>query len=306
MLGQMLKTLHGTRVGGNIGRSLLADLPDIGRDDVVVLELSSYMLHYLGERRWSPHVGLITMIADDHLKWHGSRESYVAAKANLVRFQAPGDWAVLNELDGRTPAIERLTAARVKKYGADGRRPFQLAVPGAHNQINAQAAFAAASVFGVEWEQAQESVRGFKGLPHRLELVHEDGGVRYFNDSIATIPEAAVAALEAFPPRTVIQIVGGDDKGLDMTQMFDALSGRAKAVLCVGRTGPAAAAAVRDRRGAPAQDCGNLATAVRRAREIAAPGDVVLLSPGYASYDQFVNFEKRGEAFATLVRERGR
>jgi UDP-N-acetylmuramoylalanine--D-glutamate ligase len=129
--------------------------------------------------------------------------------------------------------------------------------------------------------------------------------VRYFNDSIATIPEAAVAALDSFPTRRVIQIVGGYDKGLPMTAMCNALVERAKAALCIGATGSKLVEMIS---GAPHQgaaavyDCGDLATAVKIARQIAVPGDVVLLSPGCASYDQFVNFEERGEAFARLTR----
>jgi UDP-N-acetylmuramoylalanine--D-glutamate ligase len=128
--------------------------------------------------------------------------------------------------------------------------------------------------------------------------------VRYYNDSIATIPEAAVAALEAFPARKVIQIVGGYDKGLPITGMCGALAERAKAVLCIGATGRRIAAAVGHTtyHAAGCYQCGDLATAMKIARSIAAAGDVVLLSPGFASYDQFTNFEQRGEMFAALAK----
>src|SRR5204862_1819357 len=150
-----------------------------------------------------------------------------------------------------------------------------LRVPGRHNQLNAQGAFAAAQLLGASWEQAQAALRDFRGLPHRLQLVHEsDGGVRYYNDSIATVPEAAVAALESFPPKRVIQIVGGYDKGLPLTAMCHALVERAKAALCVGVTGKRiiemmAGAAHPAAGAAPAYDCGDLPAAMKMARTIA-------------------------------------
>jgi UDP-N-acetylmuramoylalanine--D-glutamate ligase len=305
MLGEILRRRFTTWVGGNIGGSLLPALERIDATDLVVLELSSYMLDYLEPMRWSPHVGLVTLIAPDHLEWHGSYEAYLAAKGNLFRFQRPDDVAVAN---GECPAaveLGRLSAGRKVKYAVEGRRPFELSLPGRHNQLNAQGAFAAASVLGVTCDEAQAALRTFARLPHRLELVHEADGVRWYNDSIATIPEAAVAALDAFPAKRVIQIVGGADKGLPMKALCAALCERAKAVLCIGLLGPSIAEQMgqsASQAAAPTYRCGDLVTAVKMAREIATPGDVVLLSPGCASYDQFVNFEKRGEAFAQLAR----
>ena len=307
LLGQMLKQKHVTHVGGNIGKSLLFELPNIRKDDLVVLELSSFMLEYLAEAKWSPHIAVVTMIAADHLDRHGTKEAYVDAKLNLVRFQRHDDVAVLNESCPDRETFAHATIARKVYFGLEGRRPFDLKIPGWHNQLNAQAAFAAAEQFHISWDDAQRAVANFPGLPHRLELVHERDGVRYYNDSIATIPEAAVAALTSFPSKSVIQIVGGYDKKLDMTAMCAALVERAKAVLCIGQTGPAIAALLEQspRLGAAAcYTCGDLATAMKVARDIAAPGDVVLLSTGCASYDQFRNFEERGKHFAALARSR--
>ena len=306
LLGGMLWQRHRTHVGGNIGKSLLFELPNIHKDDLVVLELSSFMLEYLAEAKWSPHVAVVTMIAADHLDRHGNKEAYVDAKLNLVRFQQKDDVAVLNEACPDRETFARATAARKVYFSLDGRKAFDLKIPGMHNQLNAQAAFAAAELFGVSWEDAQRAVADFRGLPHRLELVHERDGVRYFNDSIATIPEAAIAALASFPPRSVVQIVGGYDKKLDLTAMCAALVEQAKAVLCIGQTGPAIAAMVgqSQKTGAAAcYACGDLPTAMKIARQITSPCDVVLLGTGCASYDQFRNFEERGNAFAKLARE---
>ncbi len=305
MIGQLLAGRFRTWVGGNIGKSLLLDLPNIGKDDLVVLELSSFMLDYLATRSWSPHVAVLTMVAADHIEWHGSVAAYAEAKKTLVRFQTPNDFAILNEENELTGELIHQTRAKVILFGLKNRRPFELIIPGRHNQLNAQAAFAAAGVFGVSWEQAQAVLAKFAGLPHRLQLVHEENGVRYYNDSIATIPEAAVAALDSFPGRKVIQIVGGYDKHLPFTDMCAALAERAKAVLCIGATGSKIAGLMGESPkigGAAAYECGDLKTAVETAKKIAAPGDVVLLSTGCASYDQFVNFEQRGEMFSRLAR----
>jgi len=305
MLGAILSSRFRTWVGGNIGRSLLFDLPDIGKKDPVVLELSSYMLEHLRPMAWSPHVAVVTMLAPDHLEWHGSFEAYARAKRTIMQFQRADDIAVVNGNDPGARELATAAAGKVAYFGLQGERPFELALPGAHNQFNAQAAYLAASMLGISWDEAQEVLRHFVGLPHRLQLVHEAKGVRYFNDSIATIPEAAIAALNAFAPRTVIQIVGGYDKHLPFTMLSAALAERAKAALCIGTTGPAIAELMAQsmlQSPAPAYSCGDLPTAMRMARQIAAAGDVVLLSPGCASYDQFVNFEKRGETFTKLAK----
>lgn len=303
LLGEMLQRRFTTHVGGNIGKSLLPELLRIGKTDVVVLELSSFMLHYLRDLKWSPHVAVVTMVAADHLDWHGSREAYVADKWAIVEFQRPDDYAVLNESDATSRELATKTKGKVVWFGTEGREPFEMMLPGAHNQLNAQAAFAAAGILGVTRDEAAAAARTFRGLDHRLNLVHEANGVRYYDDSIATIPEAAVAALNAFPPRTVLQIVGGSDKGLDFTGMCNALAERAKAVLCIGLTGDRIATMLEAIRGAAVYRCGDLATAMKEAKAIAAAGDVVLLSTGCASYDQFSNFQERGDLFAKLARE---
>ena len=306
MLGEMLKGRYTTWVGGNIGRPLLGDLHQIDKTHLIVLELSSFMLDDLGKMRWSPHISVVTMVAKDHLDWHGSAQAYIEAKKNIVRFQRPDDFAVLNDEDPGAMAMASATHARIVPFSVFGSRPLKLLISGTHNQSNAQAAFAAAHLLGVEWEEAQEAVRLFAGLPHRLQLIHEDAhGVRWVNDSIATIPEAAVAALESFPCRRVIQIVGGKDKGLSFVGMCNALVERAKAALCIGATGKQIEERMSQSshaNGAAIYYCGDLKTAVQVARQIATGGDVVLLSTGCASQDQFVNFQERGDAFSELAR----
>jgi UDP-N-acetylmuramoylalanine--D-glutamate ligase len=307
MLGKILSRQFTTWFGGNIGGSLLPELGRIDKTHVAVLELSSYMLHYLGEMRWSPHIAVATIVTKDHVEWHGSEAAYRDAKRNIVRYQRPDDFAVLCAEDEGSMSFAASTRAKVVQYAVNGRRPFELRVPGRHNQLNAQGAYAAAALLGVAWDTSQEALREFEGLPHRLQLVHESSaGVRYYNDSIATIPEAAVAALESFPTKRVIQIVGGYDHGISITEMCNALAEKAKAVLCVGATGKRIAEVMSQaahQGGAAVYDCGDLPTAMKMAKSVATSGDVVLLSTGFKSYDQFANFEERGEAFARLARE---
>jgi UDP-N-acetylmuramoylalanine--D-glutamate ligase len=305
LLHRMLGARYKTWLGGNIGGSLLSRLPDIGKTDLVVLELSSYMLEHLRPMRWSPHVAVVTMLTQDHIEWHGSPEAYIDAKKNIVRFQRNDDIAVIGEDNAEAASFATETPGKVIYYGLRDRKPFELKLAGVHNQLNAQAAFAGAHAVGVTWDEAQGAVRDLVGLPHRLQLVHEARGVRYYNDSIATIPEAAIAALESFPAKRVIQIVGGYDKHLPLGPMCAALTRHAKAALCIGVTGPAIASAMAQAdipTAAAVYQCGDLATAIKIASQIAVEGDIVLLSTGCASYDQFVNFEARGDAFTQLAR----
>jgi len=309
MLARMLATKFNTHLGGNIGVSLLDRLTTIGPGDVVVLELSSFMLHYLGEARWSPSVALVTMIGSDHLDWHGSQAAYVAAKTNIVRYQRPGDLAVLCGEDAGAMGLAEMcgrAGARVIEYRSGER--IELSVAGSHNQLNAAGAMATAGAMGIDAATAARSVRDFEALPHRLRQVHVAAGVAYYDDSIATVPASAMAALESFAAGKVIQIVGGHDAKAELGPMCELLAARAKAVLCIGATGKAIAAMVEKAKataggnGAMVHACGDLASAVQVAKSIAVEGDVVLLSPGCKSYDQFVNFERRGNDFVELVR----
>jgi UDP-N-acetylmuramoylalanine--D-glutamate ligase len=141
-------------------------------------------------------------------------------------------------------------------------------------------------------------------LPHRLQLVHESNGIKWINDSIATIPEAAVVAMQSYPAGKVIQIIGGYDKQLDMRVMCETLSRQCKAILTIGSLGPKLAAMIRETPNQTAElhECGDLERATIEARKIAKPGDIILLSTGCASYDQFTNFESRGDQFTKLAK----
>ncbi|MEX0885006.1 MAG: UDP-N-acetylmuramoyl-L-alanine--D-glutamate ligase [Phycisphaeraceae bacterium] len=308
-------------VGGNIGGSLLARVDEIAPDDVVVLELSSFMLHALAADGWSPHVAVVTNIAPNHLDWHGSFDAYVAAKQVILDHQGEADVAILG---AGVDALLRPRAGQVVSGAAVGEHSLAPALPGAHNVANAMAAIQAAAALGVARSDAAAALADFTGLPHRLQLVAEHAGVRYYNDSKATTPEAARLAMASFPAGRVHAILGGADKGSDLAEMARFARGHCAAVYTIGAMGDAIAdAATRgsatddwasvhgssraatcggvtwagEEGGAAIVRCGELDVAVREAVRRIRRGDVVLLSPGCASLDQFASYEQRGARF---------
>lgn len=303
MIGAILERVRCCHVGGNIGRSLLEELPAIAPDHVVVLELSSFQLEDLPLVGIGPHVAVVTNFAPNHLDRHGTVEAYADAKKNIFRFQSARDVLVLNAADPIVSTWGTEAPGRVELFDPEA-DPFELIVPGAHNQANAQAAWTAARQFGVDRATAAAGLAGFGGLPHRLEFVAERRGVRYYNDSKCTTPDGAIVALETFPPRSTMMIVGGYDKHVSFAALGAALAERAKAVIVLGQTADQIAQAVEKHRRdvSPALlRAEDLDSAVRLAAEQAAAGDSVLLSPACASFDMFTNYEHRGQAFVELV-----
>ena len=300
-------------VGGNIGhRALLPRVGEIGPGDTVVLELSSFQLEDLGELKRSPHVAIVTNIAPNHLDRHGTMAEYVRCKQNILRFQQPTDFAILNGDDAALADWAGLTRGQVRWYRAAEAAGLDLQVVGRHNRLNAAAAMAVGAVLGVPQAIMAAALATFRALPHRLERVGQINGVRYFNDSKATTPESTRIALDAFADENapVILIVGGYDKKIDIEPLCRDLARRAKAVITIGQTGPKFAEGVARHRvaGSPAGQvfqAGQLAAAVKLAMELAAPGDAVVLSPASASFDQFANYEERGRAFVDLVAAAG-
>jgi len=299
MIGHVLGKAARAWVGGNIGGSLLPTLSEIGDEDRVVLELSSFMLRGIREDRWSPHIAVVTNITPNHLDWHADFDDYVASKATIAAFQQPGDVLIrgnavpVEAADGvDTPTL--LTVEEVRDSLGDG-----FLLPGRHNLDNARLAVAACVAAGVDAQRACELLGDFTGLPHRLQFVCENAGITFYNDSKSTTPEAAALAIDAFAGRPIHLILGGHDKGSDLT----GLAGHAavcKGVYTIGATGDAIADAAAAG-SAEVVRCGTLDRAVEQAVMRAARGDVVLLSPGCASWDQFTNFEQRGSAFVEAV-----
>ena len=285
---EWLGFILGAPVAGNVGRAL-SDLDgEAEPEQLIVCELSSFQLEDIHEFR--PHIAVLLNLEADHLDRHGSFEAYRDAKLRIFENQTEADTAVVpRDLDHKV-------AARRIEFAAGDRLPAEPSLLGAHNRENAAAATAAARAAGAGDDEIARGLREFKGVPHRLELVGERGGVRWVNDSKATNVAAALRALKAYEDEPVRLILGGSSKGEDFAPLAAALGPNVRAVYVIGETADELARAIPD-----TIQAGDLATAVERAGAAAQPGEVVLLSPACASYDQFGDFEERGEEFKRLV-----
>ena len=309
MLGDILSEKFVTHVGGNIGKSLLSDLDTIKQDHIVVLELSSFQLEYTAEIQFRPNIALATNIVPNHLDRHGDMQNYVAAKKNIFRFQTADDLLILNAQDEAFSDWQKQAPSQVQFFSANTKPKFELLVPGEHNQANAQAAWAAAKSLGVSRQQAQRALSNFSGLKHRLAFVCESAGFKYFNDSKCTTPEGAIVALDSFPIKKAIILLGGYDKNVSFDKLAKQANQKAKCVIAFGQVAQKIACAIKnDLTHNPTQEHSGafilvetLEQAVAEAQKIANPGDSILLSPACASYDQFTNYEQRGDIFCNLV-----
>lgn len=300
---------------GNIG---LALSEAVRRDvDVIVAEVSSFQLRFTDSFR--PAVGTWLNLAPDHLDWHRDLDAYAAAKARIWAHQTEGDVAVANAGDPVVMAAAAGAASRVVTFGLDaaGGADFRVAdgdlagpdgpilpvaeLPRAlpHDVANALAAAATAMAAGARAEGVAEALRRYPALSHRVVLVGERDGVRWYNDSKATNPHAAAAAIRGFP--SVVLIAGGRNKGLDLGALAaPEVAGHVRAVVALGEAGPEVAAAFDGVR--PVVAAPTMAEAVLRAAGLARPGDAVLLSPACASFDAYRSYAERGDDFADRVR----
>jgi UDP-N-acetylmuramoylalanine--D-glutamate ligase len=315
-------------LSGNIGNQpLLTILDQIYRDDLVVLELSSFQLEQLAEIQKAPDVALLTNLTPNHLDRYRTFENYCDAKENIFKYQKPDDnhhaVSIFN-------AEDKIAAEWFEKYKNDDGRTFIkfsaddvsnelrncYALPGRANLSNLAAAMAIAKYFGAEDDQIKHCLPEFKALPHRLELVADINGVRWYNDSKATTPEGAITALDAFE-KPIIIIAGGYDKNIPFDKLGEKITQKAKAAILIGKTASKIDKAIQNAQMSlrEAQRRSNLqsintkielvdslAEAVQLAHQLAASGDVVLLSPACASYDMFENYEQRGQEFTRLVK----
>ena len=294
LLGEIFRAAdRPVAVAGNVGRPLTGLDGAIADDAWIVCELSSFQLEDIDELR--PRVAVLLNLTPDHLDRHGSLDAYRAAKLRIFENQEADDVAVVPH--GFPPVPGR---ARRVEFAADDPLPAEPGIPGEHNRENAAAAAAAARAAGIPDDAIAAALQSFAGVPHRLELVRELDGVRWVNDSKATNPEAAERALSAYPPGLRV-ILGGSRKGTP----FAGLAARAHEsgvsfAYLIGESADEIAEALA-RQGVRFRHSGDLAQAVADAQADAEPGDVVLLSPACASYDQFESFEERGARFRQLV-----
>jgi UDP-N-acetylmuramoylalanine--D-glutamate ligase len=297
LLGAMFRAAGREAVAaGNEQAWQVSDL-DAGLDPGawIVAELSSFQLEDIEGFR--PRVAVLLNLEPDHLDRHGTLEAYRDAKLRIFENQTPEDTAVLPKSWGQAPGRGRRVA-----FSASDRLPAEPFIPGAHNRENAAAATAAARAAGLGEDAIAEGLRTFPGVPHRLELVADADGVRYVNDSKATNVAAALRGLAAYAAEPLRLILGGSLKGESFRPLAEALGPNVRSVHLIGEAAGELATEL-ERAGIRHERDGDLEHAVRAAAAVAEPGDIVLLSPACASYDQFANFEERGDAFRALVSE---
>lgn len=312
-------------LGGNIGRPLVAEVENIKPSDISVVELSSFQLHTM---KRSADIAVVTNVTPNHLDWHTDFNEYVDAKRAVFKYQKPGGRVVLNYDnditrgfgEGRDGAvyfsssrllddgyslkdgkIVRTEGGRIEREVLDIDTIY---IPGMHNVENYMAA--AAAVEGlVEDGTIRRTATEFKGVPHRIEFVRELDGVSYYNDSIASSPARTTAGLKSFGDKKVILIAGGYDKKIPFDDFGAVVNEHVKKLVLVGFTSEKIEAAVKNAgnyNNLPIFRCDEFKAAVEKAREIAQPGDTVILSPACASFDLFKNFEDRGNTFKDIVK----
>jgi UDP-N-acetylmuramoylalanine--D-glutamate ligase len=291
---ELLGAMLGAPVAGNVGRALTELDGEVEPEQVIVCEVSSFQLEDVHEFR--PRVAVLLNLEPDHLDRHGSLDAYRDAKLRIFENQQAGDTAVVpagfDDIPGHARRIE---------FEPSDPLPAEPRIPGAHNRENAAAATAAARALGVDDARIADALETFPGVAHRLEPVGEIGGVVYVNDSKATNTAAARRAVAAYDAPLHV-ILGGRGKGESYTELALDLAGRAKWAYLIGEAAAEMAVALELAR-VNFEQSGDLAIAVASAARHASPGDVVLLAPACASYDQFQDFEQRGDAFRELVRE---
>ena len=320
---------HRAWVGGNIGNPLIDDLDQMDEDDLVIMELSSFQLELMTK---SPQVAAVLNITPNHLDRHSSMQAYIEAKSRILRFQHQGDVAILNRDDegswdllneARTDVISfglrapgyRQNGTYVDKdqvmlqIGNDKLKMLPtewINLRGEHNLYNVLAACALAAGATIGLPGIQLAIETFDGVPHRLELVRELNGVRWYNDSIATAPERTVAAINSFE-EPIVLLLGGRDKKLPWDHLAQLIRKRVSRVVIFGEAGDLIADAIGPKKPGQAMRsvvrCATLHEAIKTAYKQAEKGDVVLLSPGCTSYDAFKDFEERGQAFRKWVNE---
>ncbi|MGB6988664.1 MAG: UDP-N-acetylmuramoyl-L-alanine--D-glutamate ligase, partial [Candidatus Sulfotelmatobacter sp.] len=308
-----------TLVGGNIGTPAISLAERATRETAIVLEVSSFQLETI--QTFHPKIAVVLNVTPDHLDRHRTFEAYVDAKARIFENQRGDDFAVLNEDDPTCVTMAARTKAQVfcfsrqkeVKLGAwvhegnilfrdgGGQREIlqvsEIPLKGAHNLENVLAAVCAGALMGCAPEMIRQAVRDFKAVEHRLEFVATIRGVDYYNDSKATNVDATIKALESFPANIHL-VLGGKDKGSDYSVLNELLRQRVKRVYTIG----AAAEKIESQiKGAEVVHAETLENALRKANAVAEPGDVVLLAPACASFDQFKNYEERGQVFKEIV-----
>lgn len=313
-------------LGGNIGNAPIGFLNDLNRDDIVVLELSSFQLQDLEK---SPHISVVLDVKTDHLDVHKNREEYVEAKKNIIKYQNTSDYAVINADYETSLNFSKETSAKVYFFSRsqnleqgvyindkkeiilkDEDKEFFLfntsdvILRGEHNLENICAASLVTCLLGINPVDIRETVKSFPGLEHRLEFVGEFNGTKFYNDSFSTTPDTAIAAIKSFN-EPIILIAGGSEKNANYTELGEVISNSTvKEVYTIGVTGPKIKEKITNQDIKIIDICQNLQEVMDLIYKTAISGDVVLLSPASASFGWFVNYKDRGNQFKDLVKEK--
>jgi UDP-N-acetylmuramoylalanine--D-glutamate ligase len=331
LVGQMARNAYGDKayVGGNIGDPLINHVDNMKAGDVAILEISSFQLDQMTV---SPDIAAILNITPNHLDRHGTMAAYTASKARILEFQSKDDvailghddkgaWSLREKVKGKlfTFSLDELDEGLDGAYLQDGLLNLRdgnaylplmlrekISLRGDHNILNVLAAFAIGHAAGFTLDAMLEAVDDFRGVPHRLEFVRELHGVRWYNDSIATAPERSMAAIRSFD-EPIVLLLGGRDKDLPWEDLANLMDERVDHVVLFGEAAEKIEGTV-NRLGPRAKRftvsrAQHLYEAVIQAAQIAEAGDVVLLSPGGTSFDEFKDFAERGERFRAWVRE---
>ncbi len=290
-------------LAGNIGLDPFSFLEQLTKDDIVVLELSSFQLEDCAH---SPEIAVLLHVTQDHLEHHGSLQNYRAAKAKILAYQRPHDLAIINTGYPEMQEYMALGHGRTIEYSRATELPFSVAdrkLRGEHNLENIIPAYLVAKEFGISDDVVKEVVCSFTGLEHRLSFVGEVNGVAFYDDSIATTPESSQVSVEAFPGKTIHLILGGRDKGADYTAFAERIAPQCASVyLLPGNTSKAFERGFANAFYTNFQEVPDAPAAVEAALAIAKPGEVVLLAPGTRSDTPYDNYAERGNDFANAVR----
>lgn len=289
-------------LGGNVrGVSTLALLPEIEAGDIAVLELDSWQLQGFGDLQISPHIAVFTNLMPDHQNYYPSMDAYFEDKANIFRYQKSGDTLIIGpDIESRVRAVPSPIEPLIpEKLAPD----WMLKIPGEHNQFNAACAASALLALGLTVDKIQQGLESFEGVEGRLQFVGEVNGVKIYNDNNATTPEATVAALKALNDgdrNSIILIMGGSDKGLEIDQLIEAARNTCKKIVLLAGSGT-------ERIQAAFPDailCTNLNDAFSAAMDSAAAGDIILFSPAFASFGMFANEYDRNDQFMRIIETR--
>lgn len=286
-------------LGGNMGRGIFGDLDKMDKDSWIVLELSSFQLIDLHK---SPHIAVVLMTTSEHQDWHSSSDEYVEAKASITKHQSSSDFVIYNKDYPNSVKIGlQGTGKKIAVSRDDWNKSLRLR--GDHNRENMAAAAAVAKILDVKSQIVEEVAKEFKGLEHRLEEVATVNGVTYFEDSFSTTPETTIAAIKSFT-EPLILIAGGSEKGSDFTELGKVISEskNIKAVILIGLMAKRIEDVIFNKEIKLIRDLKNMQEIVEAAAKIATEGNIVLLSPGAASFDMFKNYKERGNQFKAAVK----